>query len=246
MDKENNVKARRDTYRPRLGRFALFGLMGIPAAMICFIGCQSKDHLIVGKQMTQIQVSQTDTAEVLELLPEKGLLATAEAVSVYNKSGWSRELGIVQFNADDSLVKRKVYVQVRSELLAPPFSREKLYIYVQTVLPAELLNEPYENESRKNIEVIHRCRELIINDSRPYEEDKNTVSLIGMARSALNEALLQLADRPREAPQLSAPEGFPFDHTIYGKAWIKLETQEEDIYTLKLTSTNWVDPVQTW
>jgi len=246
MDKENNVKARRETDRSRLGRFALFGLMGLPAAMVCFVGCQSEDHLIVGKQMTQIEVSQTDTAEVLELLPEKGLLATAEAVSVYNKAGWSKELGIVQFNADDSLVKRKVYVQVRSELLAPPFSREKLYIYVQTVLPTDLLNEPYESESRKNTEIIRRCRELIIDDSRPYEEDKNTVSLIGMARSALNEALLQLADRPREAARLSDPKGFPFTHTIYGQTWVKLEAQEEDIYTLKLTSTNWVDPVQTW
>ncbi len=214
--------------------------------VVCLVGCQSEDHLIVGKQMTQIEVAQTDTAEVLELLPEKGLLATAEAVSVYHKAGWSKELGIVQFNADDSLVKRKVYVQVRSELLAPPFSREKLYIYVQTILPADWLNEPYENESRMNIEIIRRCRELIINDSRPYEEDVKTVSMIGMARSALNEALLQLADRPREADQLSDPKGFPFDHTIYGKTWIKLDAQQEDIYTLKLTSTNWVDPVQTW
>ena len=222
------------------------GLACMLLVVVCSIGCQSEDHLIVGKQMTQIEVSQTDTAEVLELLPEKGLLSTAEAVSVYNKAGWSRELGIVQFNANDSLVKRKVYVQVRSELLAPPFSREKLYIYVQTILPGDLLNEPYENESRKNIEIIRRCRELIIDDSRPYEEDVKTVSMIGMARSALNEALLQLADRPREAVQLSDPKGFPFTHTIYGKAWVKLETQEEDIYTLKLTSTNWVDPVQTW
>ena len=38
--------------------------------VVCLVGCQSEDHLIVGKQMTQIEVAQTDTAEVLELLPE--------------------------------------------------------------------------------------------------------------------------------------------------------------------------------
>ena len=240
------MKAQMQNSRPGLGLCELFGFAGLLAAVVCLAGCQSENHLIVGKQMTQIEVSKTDTATVLELLPEKGLLSTAEAVSVYNKAGWSKELGIVQFNANDSLVKRKVYVQVRSELLAPPFSREKLYVYVQTVLPADWLNEPFENESRKNTEIIRHCRELIINDSRPYEEDTKTVSMIGMARSALNEALVQLAERPREATQLSEPKGFPFTHTIYGKAWVKLESQEEDIYTVKLTSTDWVDPVQTW
>ena len=240
------MKTQKQNSRSGWRRCELYGFLGVLTALFFGSGCQSEDHLLVGKQMTQIEVSQTDTATVLELLPEKGLLSTAEAVSVYNKAGWSKELGMVQFNAKDSLVKRKVYVQVRSELLAPPFSREKLYIYVQTILPADLLNEPFENESRKNTEIIRHCRELIINDSRPYEEDTKTVSMIGMARSALNEALLQLADRPREATQLSDPKGFPFTHTIYGKAWVKLEAQEEDIYTLKLTSTNWVDPVQTW
>ncbi len=240
------MNAQRITGRSRWERSALIGYLGCLASLVGFIGCQSENQLIVGKQMTQIEVSHTDTAEVLELLPEKGLLSTAEAVSVYHKAGWSRELGIVEFNADDSLVKRKVYVQVRSELLAPPFSREKLYIYVQTILPADLLNAPYENEARKNIEIVRRCREMIIDDGRPFEEDAKTVSMIGMARSALNEALLQLADRPRDATLLSDPKGFPFDHTIYGKTWIKLEAPEEDIYTLKLTSTNWVDPVQTW
>jgi len=240
------VKAQSQTGRHRWVRFELIGMMSFALMMTGLAGCQSENHLIVGKQLTQIEVAQTDTAEVLELLPEKGLMTTAEAISVYNKAGWSRELGMVQFNADDSLVKRKVYVQVRSELLAPPFSREKLYLYVQTVLPVEWLNEPFETEARKNTEIIRHCRELIIDDSRPYEEDTKTVSMIGMARSALNEALLQLEERPREAAMLSDAKGFPFDHTIYGKAWVKLESQEENIYTLMLTSTNWVDPIETW
>ncbi|MBN1846573.1 MAG: hypothetical protein JW810_12870 [Sedimentisphaerales bacterium] len=209
-------------------------------------GCGSNRSSTIGRQLTRIEVARTDAVTVMDLLDNDSRLQTDESVSVYRRSGQRRELGIVQLQAVGSLVERKTYIQIRSELIAPPFSREQLYLYQQTLLPRELLDQPFESERRKNDAILRYCRNALIEDARPYAEDQNTFSLAGAARAALNEALLALEQNPRQAEAILTDEGFAFTHSIYGPSRLYLRQEAEPIYTLRVLSADWVDPLGVW
>ena len=209
-------------------------------------GCQANKPLPMQEVFARIVVGRSDASEVLNLLGEKGLLHTAESVSVINQHGWSRELGIVQFNTEDSLVRRKDYVQVRSGMLVPMLSQERIYLQVQTMVPQEVLDEPYENDTQKHIAILEHCRKALVSDAKPFEQDQKTMSIVGLARSALREAILQLTDRPREADKLLTDQGFDFTHTVMGKSYVRLVQEQENIFTLHLAGSDTVDMFNTW
>lgn len=208
-------------------------------------GCNSR-ILSVQEHFNLITVGQSNSTEVLSLLGEEGMLHTADAVSVYKKRGWSRELGIVLFNAEDSLVKRKDYVQVRSSQTVPFLTTEKLYLMVQTIIPEEVLEQPYESDMRKHLAILEHCRDAIVSDVKPFTEDRDSESLMGMARSALREALVEISVRPRQAEKLLTEQGFDFTHTVMGKSRLRLVQDKEDVFTLHLACTDTVDPFNTW
>jgi hypothetical protein len=193
----------------------------------------------------QIEVNQSDATEVLNLLSEQEALHTAESVSVFNRRGWSREAGIVLFNSINSLVKRKDYVQVRSQN-AVLLTKEKLLVFIQTIVSEEILEEPYESDMRKNLAILRYIHESLIADAEPFSENQPTVSLMGLARSALSEATVKLSQNPLQVHELLENNGYKFDHTVLGKTCIKLKQDTEDIFTLRVTAEDWVDGFNTW
>ncbi|MFC1782242.1 hypothetical protein ACFL02_01485, partial [Planctomycetota bacterium] len=160
--------------------------------------------------------------------------------------GYSRELGIVRFNSDDSLVLRKDYIQVRTNTALPPFTQEKLNFLIQTVVPDDLLNEPFETNMRKSAAIMQHCREVFIGDAQPFLEDQKTFGLVGLARKALQEAILQFNENPRRASELLTNAGFAFTHSVYGESDLRLRQGRQNIYTLSLTAADWVDPFNLW
>ena len=210
------------------------------------LGCNSAKPLPLQEQFTMINVAQTDASEVLNLLPEKGMLHTTDAISAYNKKGWARELAIVLFNSEDSLVKRKDYIQTRSQITVPPFTAEKMYLQVQTLIPQDILDEPYESDMRKHAAILQYCQNAVIADVKPFQQDEKTAALMGMARSALREAIVNLDQRPRDAYLLLEPKGFDFSHSVMGKSRLKLIQNKENIFTLHLQCTDTVDPPNVW
>ena len=92
------------------------------------VGCESK-ALMLERYFGQIKVGQSSTTDVLNMLPEEGMMHTTNSVSVLREVGPSREVGIVVFGQEDSLVHRTDYLQRRSAL---PF--ERLGLVVQTVV----------------------------------------------------------------------------------------------------------------
>jgi hypothetical protein len=236
LDKERNVKK-----QVRIITVAILGLV-LPAVT----GCNSKT-MPLQKSFANIKLTQTSSTEVMDQLPEKGMLMTTNAVSVLNKKGWSREIGIVQFSEEDSTVLRKDYLQIRSQL-APIliFLDEKMLLQIQTIVPDEILNEPYENDMRKNDAILRFCHESLMEDGRAFSEDRQTESLIGLARTALGIGIQQFSVRPREAEQLFLPNGFTYDHPNLGKCKLNLLQQEENIYTVVVRGGGWSDPVSPW
>jgi hypothetical protein len=218
----------------------------LPLVWLCLMaGCNSR-ILPVQDNFNLITVGQSDSTEVLNLLGGEGMLHTADSVSVYRKKGWAKELGIVQFNAEDSLVKRKDYVQVRSSQTTPLLTNEKIYLMVQTIVPQDILEQPYESDMRQHLAILEHCQAAIISDLKPFEEDQASVAVMGMARSALREAIVQITDRPREAEKLLTEKGFDFTHTVMGKSRVRLVQDKENIFTLHLTGADLVDPFNTW
>ena len=209
-------------------------------------GCNSSKPLPLQSQFGGIIVSQSSAAQVLSWLDQEAMLTTENAVSVFNKHGYSRELGIVRFNSDDSLVLRKDYIQVRTNTALPPFTREKLNFLIQTVVPDDLLNEPLETNMRNSAAIMQHCREVFISDAQPFLEDQKTFGLVGLARKALQEAMLQFNENPRRASELLTNAGFTFNHSVYGESVLRLRQGPQNIYTLTMTAADWVDPFNLW
>ena len=209
-------------------------------------GCNSSQPLPLERQLADILVSATEAGGALQSLSEEGMLSTDRSISLFKQHGYCREAGIVRFDSEGSLVERKSYIQVRRRMILPPFTQEKFHLLIQTVIPQELLSEPYDSPMRKYAAIVRYCREALIEDARPFLEDQKTGGLVGMARWALQEADVQLADRPREGHQLFGGEGFSFTHSVFGRSVLRLIQDKDHIFTLTFASTDWTDPFETW
>lgn len=222
--------------------------VGLVVGGILFVigaaGCQSK-VLPLQKHFDEIKVGQSTATEVLNRLPEQGMMHTASAVSVYNRMGWAREAGIVKFSPTDSTVLRSDYVQTRSNN-AGLFTHETILLRVQSVIPPEVLNAPYENEVRKYSAILQHFHEAMIEDARPFDEDQGTESLLGMGRTALGMGILEVKQHPREAERLLDEPGFAFKHPTLGKCHLYLRQDADDVFTLTVSGGSWVDPFMTW
>lgn len=211
------------------------------------VGCQTFERALpMQADFAKLKVGESTASEVLNLLPEEGMLQTANSVCAFNRHGWSRETGIVTFSETESTVQRKQYVQHRSKQLFPLVKTEEILLTIQTIVPEDVLEASYENDMRKNIAILRYCHESLIADAKPFAEDQETESLIGLARSALKVGIGELAKRPRRARDLLRPEGFVFDHFNLDKCAMFLRQDSENVFSVKVTAGGLVDPWVPW
>lgn len=221
----------------------LFSLALLTAA---FAGCNTRSSLTLQNRFDEIHIGRTTATEVLNLLPEEGVLHTAESVSLLVVNGWTKELGIIRFSPTESVVLRTDYLHHRSQIATPPWTKENFTLVIKTTLPEDLLNEPYENEMRKFLAILKFYQNALIDDAQPFEKDQQTLSLIGLARAALGNAIWNFSNNPRRTNQITSQQGFSFVHPTLGKSNLTLEEHTADFYTLTLTATDTVDPHRTW
>jgi len=219
----------------------LIMLSGLGVMMVLAAGCGSTKPCSLESCFSQIEVGRSNATDVLNLLPTKGTLHTDSSVSAFNKKGWSREVGIVTFGQKNPAAERLVYVQRRSRLTS-----EKIYLLIQSVIPQDLLEQPYETDMRKHMAILRYCHEAMITDARPFNEDQGTESMIGLGRTALGVAILQLDKRPREAHRLLHKEGFDFDHPTLNICRAALRQDADNIYTVAVRSKATPDPFTGW
>jgi len=189
----------------------------------------------------QIQVKASTSTDVLNMLPSGKMMHTAGSVSVTDKKGWSKEVGIVVFSEKDSLVQRTDYIQKRGGF---PFI--KLNMLIRTVVPDELLDEPYENDIRKHVAILRYCHSTLIKDAKPFVEDQQTESLTGLARTALSIGITQLTASPREADLLLQPDGFEHEHSTLDKCKLNLKQEDNNIFIITIRTKALADPFVSW
>ncbi|MBN1764071.1 MAG: hypothetical protein JW860_02345 [Sedimentisphaerales bacterium] len=221
-------------------RYRMIMLTGIIVCITLFTGCKSSE-MMLETRFREIIVGQSDATEVLGILPEEGMMHTTSSVSVMHKKGWSRELGIVTFRQEDSFVQRKIYLQKRSSL-----THERLYLFIQVIVPAEVLEEPYESDMRKHLAILRYCHQAMIEDVKPFEEDQETVSQMGLARTALGMGIYHLSLQPRQAHTLLTEDGFKYDHTTLDKCIITLKEESDNIFTTEIHTSAMVDLITRW
>ncbi|MCP4708265.1 MAG: hypothetical protein GY869_06545 [Planctomycetes bacterium] len=220
-------------------------LIVLSLIFVLVAGCGSVKPLPLENHFANIAIGQSTATEILTLLDSSGMLSTESSVSVFEQQQYSKELGIVQFNPENSLVLRKDYMQLCNEPALLLFNQERFNLFMQSEVPAEVLNKVYLTESEKQLGVLDYFRETLVSDSRSYLEDQETFGIIGIARSVLQQGALKLMDNPREAPDFYSEKGFVFSHPVYGSTRLRMVSLG-DIYTLTATSTDWVDPFMTW
>ena len=223
-------------------KLAVMGVLGL-SIFLCG-GCQS-ETLLLEKQFVGFKVGQSTAADVLSVLPEDGIMHTASAVSAYDHHYWTTEVGIVQFSPTDSTVLRTDYVQRRSQHWVL-LTHEKIMLWLQTVVPDDVLNVPYENDMRKYETILRYCHSAMIRDAQPFTEDKPTESLIGMGRTALGIGILKLTEQPRDAQDILSEDGFVFVHDTLGKCRLFLRQDEGNVFSVVVRGSSWVDMFMTW
>lgn len=218
------------------------GLM-LSAALIG--GCSSNDSTTMRQQFDAIIVGQTDSTEVLNTLDDKGLLQTTTSVSVATSPRWGGEVGIVQFSETDSTVRRHIYFVHRSSQQAPLATRETTHLSMVSLIPDDILSQPYETNNRLYRAVLGYLQEALIADAQPYTNDQNTESLIGLARSSFQAALYELDRQPRAIGDVTNDKGFSYDHPLLGQSAIKLQPDPDNqaLYRLTIDSGAWADPL---
>ena len=221
-------------------------LIVLSLILISVVGCGTTRPLPLESQFADIALGQTTATDILTNLENEGMLTTESSVSVFEQQSYAKELGIVQFNPNDSVVLRKDYMQLRSGSTLFWFNEEKFNLFMQTVVPGEVLNQVYLTESEKQLGILDFFQETLVSDSRTFIEDQETFGMIGIARSVLQQGSLKLRDNPREASKFYTEEGFEFSHPVYGRTRLRMLNTMADIYTLTATSTDWVDPFMTW
>lgn len=224
---------------------SLFVYLAVSSTLCLAAGCGGR-QLMLEERFFKIVVGQSNSTDVLNILPEEGMLHTAGSVCVLNKNGWAREVGLVQFSPTDSSVERKEYIQRTSRQIFPLLTRERIFLQIQTVVPDVLLEEPYENDLRRHTAILQYCHRAMIDDARPFTEDQETESYIGMARTALGVGIQKLSLRLRESDNLISDKGFAYDHPLLEKCHMRLGQDHYNIFTVTVWGENIVDPFTGW
>jgi len=209
------------------------------------VGCKAKGPLPLEKPFSSIQVGQTTSTEVLDLLDQEGMLHASNSISVLSEKGWAKELLIIQFNEKDSRVGRIIYLQMRSRKKGLT-TREMFHLTVSSELSESVLEEPYENDMRKKVAILEVIHKSIVADAREFKEDQETVSLMGLARSALGMGIERLKSQPRRAGELESENGYAYEHYTLGTVNISLTNESESIYTVIVDAWDDVDMVNRW
>lgn len=222
-------------------------ILAVSVAALVFIagGCESKRPLALESHLRDVHVGETTSNQLLgQLGPQKVRHSTNSVSLVYDK-GWATEMAVVQFNEEDSLVKRKVYLQMRSRSKVF-YTQETLYLDVETVLADAVLDEPYEDTMRKQIAILKTIHQAIIDDTRPFKDEQQVVALMGLARSAIGAGIQQLQTTPRRADELTTPSGFGYEHPTLGGVSVQLNFVSDKVYQAIVRASDKVDSVNHW
>ena len=226
---------------------AVFGVLAVLWIAGCATGpMRSDDTVTLADAFDNIVVGQTDAATVLEYLPADGTLHSTASVSSFEDTGFGEVLGIVLFDATESMASDTVLFEHHSSQPVPLARTESLDLTVTMTVPEAVLGGSYENETRQYIAIVDYAQSLVIRAGGPFIEDRRTESLIGLSRTMLATAVRQGRQQPRNAGKMRDTEGFRFDHPTLGHCDLWLRQLDETIYRVMIHSGGLTDPLVDW
>jgi len=202
-------------------------------------GCQKP--LALETTFNQIAVGQSSVSEVLNKLPEDGIMHTASSVAVIETNDERQGLGLALFNQKDSMVERTNYIQTKHKSWLY-FGKDSLLYKAQSIVSAELLDKPYERELDKSAAILRYFHDGLIADAKPFVQDQRTESLSSMARTLLGIGILELSENPSQAATLVDGRGFTYQHPNFGDCVLHLTPLHGAIYEMTITASETVDP----
>ncbi len=229
--------------------------LGCMAVMVFMSGCAIWDFLesdtppyekdlLAVYQGTELGVS--NSADVLSRIhnPEYELLSQSTRVVAsqgtkqksIEKTDLENWFNMVAFNEDSLTAGRKYYFrsnELTKRLFIEPWPGMRYDS--ETVVPAEVLGEPYANENARRIAILKQILKDFRRDIDEVAADNKKLKVSGMmVNQAFESVLLQLEKSPASAARLSdKKKGLEFDHLSYDHGRIGLLV-EEDIATVKI------------
>ena len=198
-----------------------------------------KDKAVAeGYLNTQLKV--TDAAEVLNTIhmPEYTVLSQSSSViaaSGQKIEGYKNWFNMVAFDEDQLTATRKYIFTINEKPKVlfndtwPQFSYDS-----QAVLPADILDKPYADESSRRIAVLEYIQATLAKDMREVEADNKDLAALGMViNQTFDRLLIKLKESPALATKLDDEEALEFDHINMDKGKIGMVI-EGDIVTVKM------------
>jgi len=195
----------------------------------------------VAESYLNIQLKATDAAEVLNTIhmPEYTVLSQSSrviAASGQKIEGYKNWFTMVAFDEDQLTATRKYIFNINEKPKVlfndtwPQFSYDS-----QCVLPAEILDEPYADESSRRIAVLEYIRKTLSEDMAEVRADNKDLAALGMIINQTFERLLiKLKDSPVLATKMDDEKGLEFDHINMDKGKIRMVIADDGIVTVKM------------
>lgn len=187
-----------------------------------------------GAAYNQIKLKESTSADVLTVIyrPESEMLSQSKSVIASQgekKKGSKVWLNIVAFDENALTAKRKcIFVADEKAESVLFWYKRKLGFDIETVLDAEVLNEPYANENARRIAILRHVLDGIVGDVKEVTLDNKMIGVCGgLINQTLRTVLQRLDESPVLASKLSEGNGFKFDHITFGEGTIKMDIVDD-------------------
>lgn len=223
--------------------------LGCILLSLCLSGCAVTDFVkpegppsdkAVAQGYLDTHLKITDAAEVLDNIHIAKYTVLSQSSSVIASSGRKIEgyknwFNMVAFDEDQLTATRK-YVFTINEKPKVLFNDTwpQLSYDSQIVLPADVLDKPYANESSRRIAVLEYIQTTFTKDMDAVKADNKDLASLGMVINQTFERLLiKLKESPSLATKLTDEDALEFDHINMDKGKIAMVI-EDDIATVKM------------
>ncbi|MCK4886060.1 MAG: hypothetical protein KAS96_01665 [Planctomycetes bacterium] len=219
--------------------FVIFALSG------CFITDFVKPEgppkdKVVAESYLSTQLKVTDAAEVLNAihLPEHTVLSQSSSViaaSGQKIEGYKNWFNMVAFDEDQLTATRKYIFTINEKPKILFNDTWPLFLYdSECVLPREILDEPYADESSRRIAVLEYIKTTLAEDMSEVKADNKELATLGMViNQTFGRLLVKLKASPALATKLDDEKGLEFHHINMEKGKITMVI-EDDIAVVKM------------
>jgi hypothetical protein len=197
---------------------------------------------IIYQNYENVKLKDSSSADVLAAihLSEYELLSQSKSVIASQgekKRSHKMWFDMVAFNEDEMTAARKYIVMVDERpkvLFVDPWTDFRFNC--KMVFEEEILDEPYDSENARRVEVLKKALEYFRADVSEVEQDNKDIELRGMMVNQVFETVLvKLKAFPALAARLDKPEGIKFEHINLDKGRIRMRIDDaNDIVDIRV------------